>query len=130
MHHAELVDGRVRKLITQARKLAGGSKNNRVKRNFIGNILHDLGGVATTDELAIEHRKIEELKGKVAYMLKKELSVYKAVSDIKATADNWEATKQEIGMLRWALASDTDYHSRKVSTVIQFSNFLATIVRF
>jgi single-stranded DNA-specific DHH superfamily exonuclease len=115
-HYAELVEGRVLKLIRQARVAAEGQRDHsRTKRNFIGNILHDVGGVATTDELAIEHRKIEELKGKVAYMLKKELSIYKAVSDVKATADNFEATKQEIGKLRWALASDGDYFARKVN---------------
>jgi hypothetical protein len=54
-------------------------------------------------------------------MLKKELSIYKAVSDVKATADNFEATKQEIGKLRWALASDGDYFARKVKYFLKLS---------
>jgi hypothetical protein len=66
------------------------------------------------DDLTIEHRRVEDLREKVKYMLKKELSLYKAVSDVQATADTWDHTKKEIGKLRWLTALDAAYMSKKV----------------
>jgi hypothetical protein len=45
IHFAEMIKGRTKKLIRQAKELVKGKK--RVKRNFIGTLLHDIGGNKT-----------------------------------------------------------------------------------
>jgi hypothetical protein len=42
IHNAEMVLGRTRRLVHQAKELVRGKR--RVKRNFIGTLLHDIGG--------------------------------------------------------------------------------------
>jgi hypothetical protein len=46
VHFAEIVKGRVAKLIRQG--MAVGRRKARNKRNIIGTLLHDIGGVCTT----------------------------------------------------------------------------------
>jgi preprotein translocase subunit SecE len=70
--------------------------------------------VATVHDVMMEHKRIDELWEKVKYMLSKELSLYKAVSDTQATLDTFSHTKQEIGKIRWMSAKDAMYMSRKV----------------
>jgi hypothetical protein len=45
IHNAEMVLGRTRRLVHQAKELVRGKR--RVKRNFIGTLLHDIGGKNT-----------------------------------------------------------------------------------
>jgi hypothetical protein len=42
IHNAEMILGRTKKLVNQAKDLVRGKR--RVKRNFIGTLLHDIGG--------------------------------------------------------------------------------------
>jgi hypothetical protein len=70
-------------------------------------------GVATTEEVAVAYHRIDELKGKLKAMMKQEISMYKAVAEVQATADTVDSAKREIAKLRVATTMDANYQSRK-----------------
>jgi hypothetical protein len=71
-------------------------------------------GVATVSEVMMEHRRVDELRDKVKYMLQKEVSLAKAISDAQGMADTFEHTKNEIGGIKYMASITALYFVRKV----------------
>jgi hypothetical protein len=57
---------------------------------------------------------VDELREKVKYMLQKEVSLAKAISDAQGMADTFEHTKNEIGGNKYMAAFTALYFARKV----------------
>jgi hypothetical protein len=71
--------------------------------------------VATVSEVMLEHRRVDELREKVKYMLQKEVSLAKAISDAQGMAETFSQTKNEIGGLKWISSFNAMYFARKVT---------------
>jgi cell division septum initiation protein DivIVA len=74
--------------------------------------------VATVSEVMMEHRRVDELREKVKYMLQKEVSLAKAISDAQSMADTFEHTKNEIGGIKYMATYTALYFARKVKRLI------------
>jgi hypothetical protein len=74
-------------------------------------------GVATVSEVMLEHRRVDELREKVKYMLQKEVSLAKAISDAQGMAETFGQTKHEIGVLKWISTFNAMYFARKVMKI-------------
>jgi hypothetical protein len=99
----EAVRGGTRRRTNGACACRGGQQYNRC-----------YAGVATVSEVMMEHRRVDELRDKVKYMLQKEVSLAKAISDAQGMADTFEHTKNEIGGIKYMASITALYFVRKV----------------
>jgi hypothetical protein len=70
----------------------------------------------------MEHRRVDELRDKVKYMLQKEVSLAKAISNAQGMADTFEHKKNEIGGIKWMTAYTALYFARKVNVFKMIEN--------
>lgn len=85
----------------------------RRKRNIFGSILHSVAGVVTEEQMAVEHSSIQELKKQVKQVMTKELSLYKAVADMRSKSESFEQMQKELGYVRYIVHNDAAYASRQ-----------------
>jgi hypothetical protein len=111
-HMASKYDRALRQVVSASQGQAEQSGVRR-KRNIFGSILHSLTDVVTEDEMAVEHHQIVQLKAEVGSVLKKELSMYKAVSEMRAREDTFEAVQRDMADILHKTVNDAGYFSRK-----------------
>jgi hypothetical protein len=111
-HMASKYDRALRQVVSASQGQAEQSIVRR-KRNILGSILHSLTDVVTEDEMAVEHHQIVQLKAEVGSVLKKELSMYKAVSEMRAREDTFEAVQRDMADILHKTVNDAGYFSRK-----------------
>ena len=116
--HASQISGRFARTVRTVREAALAEDNRskkRLKRNILGTLLHDITGLATSEEIAVENTRINKLKDEVKVLANHEYSLYSVVEELQNRVKFTETEIMNLlGHLRWTIQMDGLYHARKV----------------
>lgn len=93
----------------------------RVKRNFLGEILHTLTGVATDEQLQVQLRRDEEIRVQVASVLAHQVSYE---TEVSASVANLNKEEEMLAAQVATLSSD---HLRDIKALVRLSAYEAMV---
>lgn len=124
IEHVEILAARLARTLRMALD-AAKDKKNRVTRNILGDFVHGLTGLATDEEIEVEHRQIVEVRDRLRVLADKEVTLYKTVADLADQISTLEGLKRVIAQTKHVVIMDALYATKKEICALKSNNKLS-----
>ena len=91
-----------------------GPESVREKRNIFGNVISSLTGLATLDQMQVEHKSVLETNEKIRKLLKHELDIDEILKNLTNSATTKAEFNRMLGVIHKQYLQDALYQSRQV----------------